>query len=169
MADIVLKDRQGNPVTFEDIYALKVLLSDGTEQIMTPSKSNGEGCVVATGIISATTKNSFTIEHNLGVVPDLALIIHGSFYTVGMNGAEVGVIFGISNALKEKIGQNFNFFSNSTGANKPYCSTYDLTIDQIHPMTDFFASATETTINLNVNSNYPVKTGSRWLVIGGLT
>lgn len=39
MPDIVLKDRDGNPVTHEGVNAMKVLLADGTEQIMTPGEA----------------------------------------------------------------------------------------------------------------------------------
>lgn len=98
MSDIVLKDRNGNPVEYPGVDIIKVNTVGGVQgyaafdpETLIPENivegvqigniigalKVGGSAKIASG---ADTQNSQirTIEHNLGVVPDIIVVLHGT-------------------------------------------------------------------------------------------
>ena len=132
----------------------------------------GGGAKVASGILKATSTDVYTVEHNLGVTPDIVFVAtNGSVTNTSSSFSHVVFAVGLSSAFHEATGF---YITNvhaivKNGAN----SIGHGTTTPIDTSTDwtFINSADETLFRLGctyhkVSTN---TTGYRWLAIGGLT
>ena len=74
MADIVLKDRDGNDVPYYNVFHIQLPTIDGG---VTLFSQEGEGYgkpIIATGHFTPTSTTDQVVEHNLGVPPDIILL-----------------------------------------------------------------------------------------------
>lgn len=128
------------------------------------------GGKIATGTLeNDVASTTATIEHNLGVVPDLILCITSStsaYPTVLMS-------FGVSKAFSEAYGFTHTLaLSARNGSNAPVIqlqSAKTIDVGNSFSAAGYIQNATETTFKLGSNTNYNMKAGSRWIAIGGLT
>lgn len=73
MADIVLKDKNGNPIPHAGAEGLRIPTADGGFQVFGSNGWVAETVKVNTGSFTPSS-NAAVVDHNLGVVPDFIFV-----------------------------------------------------------------------------------------------
>lgn len=129
--------------------------------------AGGGGAKVAVGTASSQYG---TITHNLGVVPDIMIMVINK--TQDVRTSDTGLYaFGISSAMKAKypaIPGNANATRTSSSISTAYAG--DETIERTGVITYGFYEATETTVKYaHANAPMPTSSSKTWIAIAGLT
>ena len=133
--------------------------------------SGGSAAKIACGMVLGThgsgTGSAVTIEHNLGVVPDIFWIAARS-----KNSAKAYVVtaMGLSSALMEKFGWSYGVFhvaGNAISSSLYGVGSYQFGIDTA--TSGYLQNPTETTIDVGTTASLYTGTTYHWIAIGGLT
>lgn len=184
MADIVVKDRNGNPAIHKGVTALEFHTVDGgihsfgsagwTAETL---KMNGANKIIPTG-------SQMTISHGLGVVPDLIFIGRQDVDDiVDRNSGHIAWALGWSRRMMEL--ENFSGYGalNTVCIDEPdgdgnvNCGTYGMSygIDETHPYSYGEireANSTSFTVGIddtnNVSAGLHTRATYYWFAISGL-
>lgn len=116
MADIVLKDKNGNPVVHAGVTGLVIPTASGGTQIFGSSGWASE-TLKQTGGTFTPTSNQMTISHKLGVVPDLIFVGRlDADDAVELNDGSIAWAIGWSRRM-----MNYDGFASGNAANNQVC------------------------------------------------
>lgn len=125
----------------------------------------GGGAKVATGIISTAKTSSFTVDHNLGVLPDVVFIFTSSTWTY----SQIAFIVSFSKSFTDLYGNYGLWYGKINGAGKGIIEYYSANIDGTSAQNGFIYNGNETSFAVSASSTYQVLANSKWIAIGGLT
>lgn len=134
--------------------------------IGTLAAGGGGSALIASGKVT-TTAGPQTINHNLGVVPDIVILTTGAWDSTY---PRVRNVLGIGSAFAALCGYNFCFYTYETS------SSADVTVSNINANSAIdtatsgpgIFNATTTQFSIG-SSSFKVNSGSQWIAIGGLT
>ena len=122
----------------------------------------GGGAKVATGTIATEQTSSTTITHDLGVIPDLILVV--PTYMQGMGANYIRFLCGASETLRKIVEiPMVRVVTNSSGL-----ASY-LTYSAPITGTNIIGGATTTTFTIKAGTNAILAEGVPWIAIAGLT
>lgn len=121
--------------------------------------AGGGGAKIASGTISSTSSSDVQITHNLGVIPDLVLVIANT-----NTASSILVSYGASAAFRSK----FYPLPNRAVVQTVFYISTDYSIEENRNGCAIRA-ATATTFYIRAMSGMKLQSGSVWLAIGGLT
>lgn len=181
MAGIVLKDKSGNPATYEGITELTLRTADGGTHTFGSAGWTAETLKMNGGYLSPSG-NQMTVSHGLGVVPDLIFIgRQDTDDVVDRNGGHIDWAIGWSRRMMEL--ENFSGYGalNEVCIGEPdgdanvnegqYHSTY--AIDESHEYhygTIREANSTSFIVGKESSGNFALHTRATyfWFAISGL-
>lgn len=126
--------------------------------------TGGSSARIAIGTIAGTSESGVTVEHGLGIVPDIVIL--SSLTTTSASGNFIKNVVGFSTDFKNKIGYPSPFVQNG-------CYYKNGTLTAITVNSDITTTDTTKPIhNANAESfqtGYRVFNNTYWVAIGGLT
>jgi hypothetical protein len=141
---------------------------DGLLKVLVDVAGSGGGSAkIAKGKTPSSAQSSaVTIEHGLGVVPDLVLVY--SSYTSAYSYLIMAI--GVSEAMQTLIGfkVNSSVYRNSSGKAEVNTDNSSNSIEYTGSVAPI-NSATDTTFKIAASSTAKIYSNSYWVAIGGLT
>jgi len=163
MQEVILKNRDGDKQTFSFENGVKLLAPDGTLLPFVTGGGAGGSIKVAGGAYTPpASSTTHTIEHNLGVVPDLIVA-----WTYSLTNSGYKAFIGVSEKAAELFGiTEKKVIAYGTGGN--YICTYidDKGVERTNAI---ISSVTENTFTIGVSAAAVKTTKYNWFVMGGLS
>ena len=127
------------------------------------ASSGGSNVKIASGTINTEQNADFTIDHNLGVVPDFVYVKNKS-----LSADHIYMAMGVSSAFANKIDPAVIYNLQAYYASGKYYFLSNLYgIDTSYGRA--ILNATETNVTIKSDAGTKVSAGSTWVAIGGLT